>query len=138
MTKFQVGDEVQYTNARFRGKFPRIIDRFEKTDDGNVKVFYKGGGFDWEDGLELAADPKRDIEEAEMKAINPDMVNHPPHYTQYVGFEVIDIVEQLDYLRGTAVKYIMRAGDKWDEAEDLSKAIWYLKRKIKKLKKAKQ
>ena len=62
-----------------------------------------------------------------------DMVNHPPHYNQYEGFEVIDIVEQLDYLRGTAVKYIMRAGSKWDEVEDLKKAVWYLQRKIDKL-----
>lgn len=63
-----------------------------------------------------------------------DMVEHPPHYTGYKGFEVIDIVEQLDYLRGTAVKYIMRAGHKWNAAEDIDKAIWYLTRYSEKLK----
>lgn len=57
-----------------------------------------------------------------------DMVNHPPHYTQYEGFEVIDIVEQLDYNRGTAVKYIMRSGSKWNTIQDIDKAIWYLNR----------
>lgn len=63
-----------------------------------------------------------------------DMVNHPPHYTGYEGFEVIEVVEQLDYLRGTAVKYILRAGNKWDAAEDIEKAIWYLSRYLDKIK----
>lgn len=64
----------------------------------------------------------------EEPATSVDMVNHPPHYKGYEGFQVIDVVEQLDYLRGTAVKYIMRAGKKWDTVEDIDKAIWYLTR----------
>lgn len=58
-----------------------------------------------------------------------DMVNHPPHYTHYQGFEAIDIVEQLDYLTGTAVKYLLRAGHKDNELQDLDKAIFYINRR---------
>jgi len=72
----------------------------------------------------------------EAPATSVDMVNHPPHYSGYAGFEVIDVVEQLDYLRGTAVKYIMRAGKKWNAVEDIDKAIWYLTRYRDKLKEA--
>lgn len=58
-----------------------------------------------------------------------DMVNHPPHYTQG-GIEVIDFIEawDLDYHRGNAIKYILRAPFKGKAAEDIEKAIWYLRR----------
>jgi hypothetical protein len=66
-----------------------------------------------------------------------DMVNHPPHYTQG-GVECIDALEAMlgedgfnAYCRGTALKYIWRTGHKWDAAEDLKKAIWYLGRLVK-------
>jgi len=61
-----------------------------------------------------------------------DVVNHPSHYTQYNGFEVIEITEQLDFLTGNAVKYLLRAGDKdkATEEQDLRKAIWYINRRI--------
>lgn len=62
-----------------------------------------------------------------------DSINHPSHYTQYKGFEVIDITEQLDFTLGNVVKYTLRAGAKENELEDLKKARWYLDRKIKKL-----
>jgi len=61
----------------------------------------------------------------------PDMVNHPPHYTDG-GIETIDFIEakKLDYHLGNAVKYITRAGKKADALEDLKKAQWYLNRAI--------
>ena len=62
-----------------------------------------------------------------------DPVNHPSHYKQYNGFEVIDITEQLNFNRGNAVKYILRAGFKDDEMEDLRKARFYIDREIKRL-----
>lgn len=67
----------------------------------------------------------------------PDMVNHPTHYTDG-GIETIDFIEskKLDYYTGNAVKYISRAGkkDASKEIQDLQKAIWYINRKISKLK----
>lgn len=64
-----------------------------------------------------------------------DPVNHPAHYTAYVGIEVIDLTEQLNFNRGNAVKYIARAGlkSKQSEVEDLRKAAWYLEREIKRI-----
>lgn len=62
-----------------------------------------------------------------------DPVSHPPHYNSG-AIEVIEAIEdwELDYHRGNAVKYIARAGKKDPEkyAEDLEKAIWYLRRAV--------
>lgn len=65
-----------------------------------------------------------------------DPVNHPSHYTQYKGLEIIDLTEQMNFNRGNAVKYICRAGFKPDsnEIEDLEKASWYINREIQRLK----
>jgi len=65
-----------------------------------------------------------------------DNVNHPAHYNQYKGFEVIDITEQMNFNLGNVVKYVMRAGFKDPEktVEDLEKARWYLDKEINRLK----
>lgn len=59
-----------------------------------------------------------------------DAINHPSHYTQYKGVEVIDICEHLYFCLGNAVKYIARAGfkDPDTETQDLEKGIWYIDR----------
>lgn len=66
---------------------------------------------------------------------NDDPVN-PAHYK---GDYVMRVIEdfQLDFLKGTVVKYILRAGAKDGSAElvDLQKAQWYLSRKIANLQK---
>lgn len=64
-----------------------------------------------------------------------DPVNHPPHYTRFPGVEVIQITEHLNFCRGSAVKYLCRAGHKGDELEDLLKALWYVKREIRRVEK---
>lgn len=55
-----------------------------------------------------------------------DNINHPSHYADgwSNGAEVIDIVENLNFCRGNAVKYLARAGkkDPNKELEDLRKA----------------
>jgi hypothetical protein len=70
-----------------------------------------------------------------MVCLMSDMVNHPPHYSQYKGLKIIDLVEQMNFNRGNAVKYIARAGFKAssDEIEDLKKAAWYINREIDRL-----
>ena len=73
-----------------------------------------------------------------------DNVNHPQHYTwlkELCGIEVIDITRHMNFCRGNALKYILRAGHKKDasltdtekQIEDLNKAIWYLKDEIKRI-----
>ena len=62
-------------------------------------------------------------------------VNHPTYYNDG-KIEVIDFIEdkKLGFCLGNAVKYISRAGkkDKNKKAEDIEKAIWYLKRYLEK------
>lgn len=61
----------------------------------------------------------------------PDVVNHPPHYTQHPsGVECITVTEHMGFCLGNAVKYIWRADLKNDAVEDLRKAVWYIEREI--------
>jgi Protein of unknwon function (DUF3310) len=57
----------------------------------------------------------------------PDMVDHPPHYTPTEGipFECIDVVRDMTFSAGNAVKYVWRA-DRKNGREDLEIARWYL------------
>ena len=57
-----------------------------------------------------------------------DPVN-PSHYKGDYAMRVIEDFE-LDFLKGTVIKYLLRAGKKDDELQDLQKAEWYLQRKI--------
>ena len=64
------------------------------------------------------------------KLIEPDdPVTHPSHYTDG-KIETIHFIEdkKLNFSRGSAIKYIVRAGkkDPTKEVEDLKKAIQYL------------
>lgn len=61
-----------------------------------------------------------------------EMVDHPKHYQSKHGVEAIDVIEEfnLNFHLGNVVKYILRAGHKNDELEDLKKARWYLDREI--------
>lgn len=63
-------------------------------------------------------------------APGPDMVNHPPHYQTPAGIEAINVIEQygLGFHLGNAMKYLLRAGRKGCQLEDLRKAEWYLSR----------
>lgn len=78
--------------------------------------------------------PPWEYPEGEALRITVDQVNHPPHY-QLPGMEVIEITKHLNFCRGNAVKYTVRAGkkDPAKEIEDLKKAIWYLDCEIKRL-----
>lgn len=66
-----------------------------------------------------------------------DSIN-PSHYHGERRFEPIEVIEDwdLNYRLGNALKYISRNGRKpgEDQAEGLSKAIWYLQREIEALK----
>lgn len=80
---------------------------------------------------------KDDVKENLQDNINPS------HYKKHPsGIEAIDITEHYDFCIGNAIKYLWRAGlkkhptqkDAEKEAEDLEKAVWYIQRKILKLK----
>ncbi|MFJ7907523.1 DUF3310 domain-containing protein [Kitasatospora sp. NPDC096204] len=63
-----------------------------------------------------------------------DPVDHPDHYT-WLPVEVIEITRHFDFVRGNALKYLLRAGRKGAALEDLKKARWYLNHEIRQLEK---
>lgn len=60
--------------------------------------------------------------------VHEDVVSHPSHYAT-LDPEPITFIRDKDYLTGSALKYIFRAGHKGgaDEDVDLGKAAWYLR-----------
>lgn len=78
----------------------------------------------------------KSCDEPDPFPLQPDMVNHPPHYAK-LNPEPITVIEDwgLDFFTGNAVKYVARAGrkDPTKQKEDILKAIWYLKRKADRL-----
>lgn len=87
------------------------------------------------DGL---TDMYREMDELLAKKVVPvyDMVNSPPHYTKH-KWEVIEILEEFfpnDPLLFNVGKYLLRSPYKGNAVQDLEKAVWYLQRKINKLK----
>jgi len=67
----------------------------------------------------------------------PDLVNHPPHYTAG-GVECIDAIEAalgregfISYCQGQVIKYLWRLGRKGPALEDARKAEWYARRLVK-------
>lgn len=93
-------------------------------------------------------DAKGDRESVEI-SITPDMadrcfeeekVDHPAHYQGNI--ECIEVVRNMPFWKGNAVKYLWRAGSKEElgksninkEIEDLEKAKWYIQDRINQLK----
>ena len=57
-------------------------------------------------------------------------VDHPKHYNKHPsGIECIEVVENMSFNLGNAIKYLWRHEHK-NGAEDLEKAIWYIRREI--------
>ena len=58
-----------------------------------------------------------------------------PDYYDAGGRQLIDLLEGMQFSRGSAVKYLVRAGVKnpATELEDLKKARWYVNREIARL-----
>lgn len=61
-----------------------------------------------------------------------NVINHPSHYNTG-KIEVIDVIEDwhMNFNLGNVVKYVARADHKGNPAEDLKKALWYLRRELK-------
>ncbi len=61
----------------------------------------------------------------------------PLRYNSNKGYDIIDVIKdyQLNFNRGNILKYIIRAGKKDNELKDLEKALDYLQREIKHLRK---
>lgn len=99
---------------------------------------FVGGGSSCKTGLQAVFDYL-------LAPTNPaesrDSINSPSHYTPHPsGVECIAVTEHMSFLRGNAVKYLWRAGQKGEgrarELEDLRKAVWYVQREIANLERA--
>ena len=55
-----------------------------------------------------------------------------PHYENGNSYDVIDVINDynINFCRGNIIKYVIRAGKKKDELQDLLKAQDYLNREI--------
>lgn len=107
-----------------------------ETECYNCALFIREGE-DCGISIHTANEDKLDSALNKINGVEPnDVVNRPAHYTDG-KIEVIDFIEdkKLGFCLGNAVKYIARAGkkDPTKEVEDLKKAEWYIKRRIKEL-----
>ena len=69
-----------------------------------------------------------------------EKISSPNHYQGLNDLRVIDVIDRfnLNFSRGCAVKYVLRAGHKLEEGytkeekeiEDLEKAIWYITHEV--------
>ena len=64
--------------------------------------------------------------------MNHDEINNPAHYQLFPDVEAIDVIkaaltpaEFIGYLKGSTLKYRLRAGDKGPAAKCIGKAHWY-------------
>jgi len=93
------------------------------------------------DGTEHVAKMVQASEDSKKEYVKDggEQVNHPSHYAKSARAECIEIIEdlKLDFHLANAFKYIWRAGRKDERAiiQDLEKAIWYLTRKVKLMRK---
>jgi hypothetical protein len=65
-----------------------------------------------------------------------EAVNHPQHYggenNPYEAIKII-LAHDLNFNRGNVIKYVLRAGKKENEIEDLKKAMFYLNQELNRL-----
>lgn len=129
--KFKVGDKVRLIEG---------LCGWSKNDTGIVveedesilpyRVRMDSGGHEWFGASELEhVVPTPEAEPVEQ-------IHHPEHYTWLKGVggvEVIDITSNFGFVRGNALKYLMRADHKGKQLEDLKKARWYVDYEIKQL-----
>ena len=72
--------------------------------------------------LKVKKENKKDI----INRLKHDNLN--PYDVERIG-----IIEHLNFCRGSAIKYIWRAGLKENEIDDLKKARWFIEREIKRI-----
>jgi hypothetical protein len=113
--KFQVGDIVQRT-SQFSPSYRVGTKPFEVreirvpagvNEDYIIDVY---GQEHWPGMLTL------------VKTAEPDTNAVSPAHYRFGDAQVIDITRHLDFLSGSAIKYIARAGRKGDRLTDLKKA----------------
>ena len=123
----KVGDKVRILVDESAAPRGEIVEVNGVDEDGNI--YYLGNYRGATDSIWISGEGSWELV--------IDAVNHPTHYTQG-KHEVIDVIADwdLNFDRGSAVKYIVRAGkkDPSKEVEDLEKAIYVLQHEVNQLK----
>lgn len=100
---------------------------YENEDGGEVFLTFDEQRYEltFNDNV-LRIAPKND--EYVEDDVHENVVSHPSHYAALIP-EPITFIRDKDYLTGSALKYIFRAGHKdgADENVDMGKAAWYLR-----------
>lgn len=150
MTDFKPGDRVVYKRDEH---FPHGSTGYNG-QTGTVRSIVSGRGYlvddavniDWDEGTRFTGvqpyaknlqlidpEPTPTTEYEADSHFDPvpfagSVVAHPSHYTEGRKYEPKDVIRDwdLNFNRGSAVKYISRAGRKADELEDLRKARQFL------------
>ena len=139
MTEFNVGDTIVATGQAwddFKGQLGKVITLQDGRPERPLVAFGRGKPtwLAWDEyAVELVE--AADVAQEETNEA-PDAIN-PAHYQGFSnGAQVVDITEHLSFNRGSAVKYLARAGkkDPAKEIEDLEKSLWYTQRELDRLK----
>ncbi len=128
-----VNDRIRNAKGRSMEEGDADLRRLQEEVQGRDDAFLGPGA--------VAPDVRRVLAEGEgpenrlRKLFQGDeeTMDHPSHYRKDSGIEAIDVIEAwgLGFNLGNAVKYICRAGQKYElKGDDLEKAVWYLQREI--------
>lgn len=84
--------------------------------------------------IELEMESKTEYPGNILKLKGVNHVDHPPHYCAHpAGIEAIQVCEHMTFNIGSAMKYLFRYQLKGRPKQDLEKAVWYVRREIKRM-----
>lgn len=112
------------------GEVVEFVEYLESDKSMNDLLIKQSDGDRWfmsSKDLEVVKDTEhKTIEDLVNSDIN-DLVNSPKHYaTDPSGVECIQIKRKMSANAGGSFKYCWRVGKKWDDKQDLEKALWYI------------
>jgi len=118
--EFKTGQKVK---CKLRGKLEGGVIEGKRLDGYSVMF----------PGEELWSIPCLDIYPDDVEVVDVTDIRHQPHYEQFKIQPVVFIAENnLDFLTGNIIKYVLRHGKK-DGLKDLEKAKHYLDMLIQKV-----
>lgn len=128
--EYKVGDEVVFTKyendkewERFHGGF--VGEKYTIgyiSTDSSLSLINNSGACFYVDSAQI--EPCSGIEKVSKE---DDLVNSPKHYaTDPSRVECIQIKRKMSANLGDSFKYCWRVGKKWDDKQDLEKALWYI------------
>ncbi len=129
-TEYKVGDEVIFTKYENDREWEKVHGGFvgEKyvidyiSTGSSLSLINSAGACFYVDSTQI--EPCNRIDKVSKE---DDLVNSPKHYaTDPSGVECVQIKRKMSANAGDAFKYTWRVGKKWDDKQDLEKALWYI------------